>query len=76
MSMLRFVACIALASMMAIASSHAQQTNLESGLTPPAVQSEASPNRPADLDGAKRTNKDSQAGVSVEQALVKHARTH
>lgn len=70
MSVLRFVAVMALASMMGIAPSYAQQTNLESGLTPPTVQSEASPNRPADRDGAKRTKKDSQAGVTVEQALV------
>jgi len=70
MSMLRFAAVIALATVMGIASSQAQQTNLKPGLTPPTVQSEAKPNSPADRDDSKRAKKDSHAGVTVEQALV------
>ena len=70
MSMLRFTAIIALATVMGIASSHAQQTNLEPGLTPPTVQAESKPDRPANRGEAKRAKKNSQSDVTIEQALV------
>jgi len=68
--MLRFTAIIALAAVIGIASSHAQQTNLEPGLTPEAAQAEPTTDRPANRDDAKQSKKDSQADVTVEQALV------
>ena len=74
MSMLSFTVVIALAATMGITSSHAQQTNLEPGLTPPTAQSDATPGRPADREDAKRaksdSKSDSKSGVTVEQALV------
>lgn len=70
MSMLRFTADMALATVVGIASFHAQQTSLTSGLPQPTVQPEATPGCPVECDEAQRAATGSQSSFTLEQALV------